>query len=330
MPERGRTPRGQRESESDARPRVKHSMRKSPYLVSLVLLLAATALTILNIYTADLVRVKIRSPAPAAFETKYGLYQRCTRAIPLPKHLQPAQPLLGPVDAPVDHKDPHHPWGPVKRGPWECESFPTRSECAQFGESFCVLWSSAGYAAQLALVPCLFAVVSLLFIFLHRGQRTARARARRKQWKLVSGAMLVHCIMQAASVALIVHAFWSDERFQRGARLARSFWFGVAAAFVSGIAFGFLTFTGMAARRGEPWAAGRSAKQARRHKRTNSGRVVTVPEGTRIPPSQIVTVGEVVAAAEQDAAEVDEHTSLLAASNGGPAGGGIKRATDMA
>jgi hypothetical protein len=49
MPDRGRTPRGQRD-ERDARPRVKHSMRKSPYLVSLILLLAATALTILNIY----------------------------------------------------------------------------------------------------------------------------------------------------------------------------------------------------------------------------------------------------------------------------------------
>lgn len=63
----------------------------------------------------------------------------------------------------------------------------------------------------------------------------------------------------------------------------------------------------MAARRGEPWAAGRSARQARRHKRTRSGRVVTVPEGTHIPPEAIVTVGEVVAAAE-----VDEHSALLA------------------
>lgn len=111
---------------------------------------------------------------------------------------------------------------------------------------------------------------------------------------------------------------------------ARSFWFGVAAAIVTAVAFGFLTFTGMAARRGEPWAAGRSAKQARRHKRTNSGRVIAVPEGTRIPPSQIVTVGEVVAAAEQDAAEVDEHTSLLAATSFGAAGGGTVRATDHA
>jgi len=49
-------------------------------------------------------------------------------------------------------------------------NFVTRSECEELGETFCVLWDSAGYSAQLALVPCLFALVSLLFIFLHQGQ----------------------------------------------------------------------------------------------------------------------------------------------------------------
>jgi hypothetical protein len=44
-----------------------------------------------------------------------------------------------------------------------------RSECAEFGEKFCVLWSTAGYLAQSCLVPCLAALFSLLFIFLHRG-----------------------------------------------------------------------------------------------------------------------------------------------------------------
>jgi hypothetical protein len=45
-----------------------------------------------------------------------------------------------------------------------------RSECAEFGEKFCVLWSTAGYLAQSCLVPCLAALFSLLFIFLHRGE----------------------------------------------------------------------------------------------------------------------------------------------------------------
>lgn len=102
----------------------------------------------------------------------------------------------------------------------------------------------------------------------------------------------------------------------------RSFWFGVIAAFCSGITFGFLTFTGLAARRGEPWAAGRSARRARRHKRTLSGRVVSVPEGTPIPPEQVVTVGEVVAAHQPD-----EQSPLLAGHEDVVAGGGQVRAT---
>lgn len=53
------------------------------------------------------------------------------------------------------------------------------------------------------------------------GERTARARARRKQWKLVSVAMLVHCLLQLASIVFIVRAYWSDERFERGAHLGK-------------------------------------------------------------------------------------------------------------
>ncbi len=54
-------------------------------------------------------------------------------------------------------------------GGWECQPFPSRSECQQFGEKFCVLWSTAGYTAQLSLVPCLASLISLLFIFIYRG-----------------------------------------------------------------------------------------------------------------------------------------------------------------
>ena len=115
-----------------------------------------------------------------------------------------------------------------------------RSECAEFGEKFCVLWATAGYSAQLSLVPCLLSLISLLFIFLHRGssvyplrwasltncvlgQRTARARARRQQWKLVSVTMLIHCMLQILSIALILHVFRTDERFEaKGSHLGMS------------------------------------------------------------------------------------------------------------
>lgn len=161
--------------------------------------------------------------------------------------------------------------------------------------------------------------------------------------------MLVHCLLQIISIGLIIRAYNTDERFAHGAHLcewrqqiiglplslflancffpARSLYFGIAAALTSALTLTFLTFTGMAARRGEPWAAGRSARQARRHKRTRSGRVITVPEGTYISEHEAVTVGEVVEAATGAA---NEHTALLSASSAsssldaGHAGGGLQ------
>jgi len=51
------------------------------------------------------------------------------------------------------------------------------------------------------------------------GKRMARARARRKQWKLISGAMLVHCTLQALSLAIILRVYKTDARFASGAHL---------------------------------------------------------------------------------------------------------------
>nr|XP_018261348.1 uncharacterized protein I303_05786 [Kwoniella dejecticola CBS 10117]OBR83506.1 hypothetical protein I303_05786 [Kwoniella dejecticola CBS 10117] len=298
-----------------------YTMRKSPYLVSLIFLLAATTLTLLNIYVPSLLHVIVRNPGPTQFETRYGLYRRCTRSTPVANatFLQPSHPPatgqtfegwdLGPINGPV--------YGDGDG--WVCQAFPTRSECQQFGEKFCVLWSTSGYAAQLSLVPCLASLISLLFIFLHR------AKARRQQWKLVSGTMLIHCILQILSIALILHVFRTDERFEaKGSHLDQSFYYGVSSTIVSGIMALLLTFTALAARAGKPWAAGKSAKRAKRHRRTRSGRVIAVPPGTEIPPEEVVTVGEVRAAQEA----VSETTGLLSAQDGGAAEGGGERATD--
>lgn len=111
------------------------------------------------------------------------------------------------------HIQPTHPYTRIKA------DF-SRSECQLFGERFCVIWSTSGYLAQLSLVPCLLALCSLLFIFLHRGQRTARARARRQQWKLVTVTMVIHFILQGVDLGLIAYVFKTDERFDvPGARL---------------------------------------------------------------------------------------------------------------
>lgn len=102
------------------------------------------------------------------------------------------------------------------------------------------------------------------------GERTARAKARRQQWKLVSGTMLIHCLLQVLSIALILHVFRTDARFEsKGSHLGKHFFihvyaspsqvahsfsdhsfnFGVASAVVSLIQALLLTFTGLAARK---------------------------------------------------------------------------------
>lgn len=89
--------------------------------------------------------------------------------------------------------------------------------------------------------------------------------------------------------------------------LDKAWTFGLISAILSLAISALLSFTGIAARQGKPWAAGKSARQARRHRRTRSGHVVPVPEGTVIPAEEVVTVGEVEAAR----GAVDERTGLL-------------------
>ncbi|WVQ74755.1 hypothetical protein IAR50_004360 [Cryptococcus sp. DSM 104548] len=332
-----------------------YTVRKSPYLVSLGFLLVATALTLLNIHVPQLIHVIGRSPGPTQFETRYGLYRRCTRSLPNAPNttttalLQSARPLPQDVELPMVQMfdglpDVETLGGGGIEGPighpsegdghgWVCQDFPTRSECQQFGEKFCVLWSTAGYAAQSSLVPCLASLFSLLFIFLHRGERTARAKARRQQWKLVSVTMLIHCLLQVLSIAMILHVFRTDGRFEtKGSHLDKSFSFGVAAALISLTHTLFLTLTAFSAQKGHTWAAGKSAKKSRRHRRTGSGRVVLVPEGVEVPEGERVSVAEVraVTGGQGEGEGVGERTGLLEGQSGAPAGGGRERATDSA
>lgn len=62
----------------------------------------------------------------------------------------------------------------------------------------------------------------MLFIFLHRGQRTARARARRQQWKLVTVTMIIHVVLQGVDLGLVYYVYKTDQRFtEAGAKLRK-------------------------------------------------------------------------------------------------------------
>lgn len=66
-------------------------------------------------------------------------------------------------------------------------------------------------------------MADVLHTDIRSGQRTARARARRGQWKLVSVTMALHFVLQVISFALIAHVFRTDERFEaKGSHLGES------------------------------------------------------------------------------------------------------------
>lgn len=82
--------------------------------------------------------------------------------------------------------------------------------------------------------------------------------------------MLLHCALQILSIALILHVFRTDGRFEaKGSHLGKldfllyrcqadiedkSFVFGVISAVLSGITAALLTFSGMAARKYPPYS----------------------------------------------------------------------------
>lgn len=262
-------------------------MRKSPYLISFLFLLAATSLTILSVYVPDLIHTIVPTPGPLHFETKYGLYRRCTRKIPEQQllYLELSNPndisllhsitRLKALAGPGDILDPIDGEGEG----WQCQPFPNQSECKLFGEGFCVLWSTAGYMAQLSLVPCVISLIVLLIISLGGGGKKIRAKRRAGGWKIVSSLMGIHAILQIVSVALILHVYRTDDRFKVGAHLDTAADFGVASAMVSLSMVFALAFTGLAADAGQVWAGGKSVRKPKRkaHRRTRSGREVPIP-----------------------------------------------------
>lgn len=64
---------------------------------------------------------------------------------------------------------------------YKCKPFPSRTACDHDGQSFCVLWTTAGYAMQMSIV---FAVVVLVVLVVVSFRFSTRAR-RRGAWKIV-------------------------------------------------------------------------------------------------------------------------------------------------
>lgn len=305
-------------------------MRKAPFPIALVLLLTAVSFTLLSTLLPSLIHVVQPAPGPLHHEVKYGLYRRCVRRIPesdllllerthpsdisLPSNLDRLNALTGrrsvsnatTARSILDGEDslrvraaPGPGDIPIGEGDgWTCQPFPQSSECKTLGQGFCIMWATAGYAAQLSLFPCLVSLITLLLITIGVGSKKTRAQRRRGGWKIVSGLMSIHSVLQIVAIAIILHVYRTDVRFSVGSHLDTAADLGVASALISIAIVIALTWVGLAAQAGKEWAGGKPPRR-RRHRRTRSGRVVTVPN-----------------LSEDEEAEADEETGLL----NGPAG----------
>ncbi|KAJ1300515.1 hypothetical protein OPQ81_005328 [Rhizoctonia solani] len=269
-------------------------MRKTPYLVSLGAALAILSLTIVSNAVPKLLRVPNPndshdlsytglyercylnqvSPAPP-----YGP-ENPDPTMPLPPNI-PQRPPPEPQSVSdllfyefISHRvippitDPTRPENPRPSPPpegelpekkrkslrYKCKPFPSRSACDHDGQSFCILWTTAGYAMQMSIV---LEVVVLLVLFVVSFRFSTRAR-RRGAWKVIGAITGLQVALQITTMAIVVHLRrtrpgWFDDNTQYGP----SFILLVIAWSMGFLLMVGLVGTGFAARAGHKWAAGK-------------------------------------------------------------------------
>ncbi|KAG8696288.1 hypothetical protein FRC08_007254 [Ceratobasidium sp. 394] len=258
-------------------------MRKTPYLVSLVVAFVALTLTILSIALPKWLTV----PSPNhSYDLSYtGLYDYCElrTVAPTPPDESPlppppgGSPMFPPepqsysdilalkfhryIASPITDPNPLPPTPQQSKTPkndpesrYKCRPFPPRTMCDHDGQAFCILWSTAGYAMQMSIV---FAVITLIVLSIVSFRFSTRAR-RRGAWKIVGALTGLQVALQITAMAIIVHLRRTyPSWFSNNTRYGASFVLLVVSWSISTILATGLVGTGFAARAGHKWAAGR-------------------------------------------------------------------------
>ncbi|QRW11449.1 hypothetical protein RhiLY_10448 [Ceratobasidium sp. AG-Ba] len=168
---------------------------------------------------------------------------------PITDPSNPSNPTLPPpTKSPKKHHRDDH--GPR----YKCRPFPTRSMCDRDGQTFCIVWSSAGYAMQMSVV---FAVITLIALGIVSFRFSTRAR-RRGAWKLVGALTALQVALQIAAMAMIVHLRRTYPGwFSSNTKYGPSFILLIVSWSISTLLAIGLVGTGFAARAGHKWAAGK-------------------------------------------------------------------------
>ncbi|KAJ7045523.1 hypothetical protein C8F04DRAFT_1065097 [Mycena alexandri] len=205
-------------------------MRTTSYAIAAVAVICTTVFTVLSLTRIDWVVANYRSdPVNSSYQVKYGLTKVCERLV------------IG-----------------RKFEAFDCRKFPTRDEdsCDDKNRFFCAAWSSAGYAVELAIGFGALSLAAIIF-------GVSTHSRRRRIWRAVAGLVVLHSAFQLAAFALVLDMHRAS-RFPitfDNAKLGPAFAFNTV-AWVFGVitAIGVIA-TGMAADRGQRWAAGSRAYQ---------------------------------------------------------------------
>jgi len=136
----------------------------------------------------------------------------------------------------------------------KCRLFPTKDSdaCDQTYRSFCTLWSTASYISYLAIGFGAVACTAIIF-----GVST---HSRRKRiWKVVAVLIALHGVSQLVTFSLVTDMYRLGNfplSVIANSHLGFSWYLNLLSWILSATATMVIVYTGVAASRGERWAAG--------------------------------------------------------------------------
>jgi len=210
-------------------------MRKTSYFLTFLAVATTLSLSVLSILRPDWLYVHSPDIFHTSVTVRYGLLERCERQT---------------LDFP----------GPGERGrirytDYSCRPFPDRKKdvCEEDNRAFCMLWWTAGYAAELSVV---FGAAALLGIIVGVSTRSRRRRV----WRAVAGLETLHAAFKIVAFAIVTDVyrqalFPSFEYAQPSTAYVLNTISWIADVF---IIVGVVT-TGLSADAGHEWAAGNRA-----------------------------------------------------------------------
>ncbi|KAG2119916.1 uncharacterized protein F5147DRAFT_665936 [Suillus discolor] len=205
-------------------------MRKTSYAATFVAVLAILIINILSSRLPDWLIARY-DVANTHVTVRYGLMQRCeSSTISIP----------GPNKGRLEYAD------------YECRQFPLRvqDKCEKENRLFCALWTSAQYFTELGNGFAGMGLVALVI-------GVSTHSRRRRVWRAVAGLVILHAVFQLVTFILVTELYRKDrfpgfEHAKPGVGYVLN-----AVSWVSGFAVGAgVIITGVAADRGQQWAAG--------------------------------------------------------------------------